>query len=264
LSEFRMEKDTLSIDSGVETRKVVRFIREVVKKADAKGVVLGLSGGIDSSVVGSLCVKALGRRRVLGLIMPSDHTPRNDTEDARTLSREWGIEVVEAQISPLVAGLVSVAGAERTRIADANAQARIRMAVLYYHANVRSYLVAGTGDRSEALLGYFTKWGDGGADFLPIAHLFKTQVQELGRYLGLPEQIVVKPPSPQLWPGHRASDELPAGYDRLDVFFHCLFDLKMSANRAASKAGVPFEVAKQVLEMNRRSAHKRALPPSLA
>lgn len=258
-----MEKDALAINPAAEARRIVKFIRDVVRNAGAKGVVLGLSGGIDSSVVGALCVNALGKGRVLGLMMPSDHTPRQDIEDARMLSKTWGIGVVEVRISPLVAGLVSVMGAGRTRIADANAQARTRMVVLYYHANVRGYLAAGTGDRSESLLGYFTKWGDGGVDFLPIAHLFKTQVQDLGRYLGLPDRVVAKPSSPQLWPGHRASDELPADYDRLDPVLHYLFDRKLSARQAASKAGVPLEVAERALEMNRKSAHKRALPPSL-
>ena len=124
-------------------------------------------------------------------------------------------------------------------------------------------LVAGTGDRSEILIGFYTKYGDGGVDFLPIAHLFKTQVRELGAQLGLPRNIVAKPSSPQLWPGHRATDEIPADYDKLDLVLHHVFDRRASARTAAAKAGVERSVVDEVLDMHRRSEHKRSLPPGL-
>lgn len=259
-----MARNPLSIDPNAETKRVVKFVRSRIKGADAEGVVIGLSGGIDSSVVGELCLRALGVGKVLAILMPSNHTPAQDVEDARMLSKAWGIDPVEVKISRLVEELVSLAGTKGTKIASANAQARIRMSILYYHANTRNYLVAGTGDKSEIALGYFTKWGDGGVDFLPIAHLYKTQVMELGRNLGLPNRIVTKPPSPRLWPGHRALDELPADYDELDLVLHYLFDMRLSPTGAATKAGVSMAVVKRVLEMHRKSAHKRALPPSLA
>lgn len=121
-----------------------------------------------------------------------------------------------------------------------------------------------TGDRSEELLGYFTKFGDGGVDFLPISHLYKTQVRRLGAHLGLPKNIVEKPASPQLWPGHKATDEIPAVYDRLDILLHHLFDLKASPHEAAFSAGLPVRVADKVLEMHRKTEHKRTMPPSLS
>ncbi|MDG7003384.1 MAG: NAD(+) synthase [Nitrososphaerota archaeon] len=108
-----------------------------------------------------------------------------------------------------------------------------------------------------------TKFGDGGADFLPIVHLYKTQTRQLGAHLGLPRRVVDKPASPQLWPGQRASDELPAEYDRLDVALHRLFDLKTGVDEAAADAGLPRSAVRKALEMHRKSAHKRALPPSL-
>ncbi len=241
----------------------MRFVRAVVAKAGAKGVVVGLSGGIDSAVVGALCVKALGKERVIAALMPSEHTPATDVEDARSLASAWGIEEVQVSISPLTDSLYSAVGEKGDKIARANVQARTRMTILYLIANTRGHLVAGTGDRSESLLGFFTKFGDGGTDFLPIAHLYKTQVRTLGTALGLPARIVDKPASPQLWPGHTAEEELPAGYRKLDIVMHSLFDLNLLPQAAASKAKVSLSVVDRVLEMNRKSAHKRALPPSL-
>ena len=255
---------SLGIRASREAARIAVFIRRTVDEARASGAVLGLSGGIDSAVVGALCVNALGKDRVLALLMPSDHTPRQDLEDARKLADAWGIRSEETPISRIVDDVTKSTSAEGTRMAKANVQARIRMVLLYYHANSLGYLVAGTGDKSEELLGYFSKWGDGGVDFLPIAHLYKTQVRELGAYLGLPRTVVEKPASPQLWQGQKATDEIPTDYDRLDVVLYHLYDLKAKPSEAAAKARVPLGVVESVLEMHDRTEHKRKLPPSLA
>jgi len=246
-----------------EARRIAAFVRAVVKDAAASGVVVGLSGGIDSAVVGAMCVRALGKDRVLGLLMPSDHTPAVDVKDAQRMTDSWGIRTFTIPISATAELITASAAVEATKIAKANVEARVRMILLYYFANSLGYLVAGTGDRSEALLGYFTKMGDGGVDFLPIVHLYKTQVRQLGAYLGLPKSVVEKPASPQLWPGHRASDEIPADYGKLDVVLHELFDLRGTKTSAAKKAGVPKAVSERVMQMHMKSAHKRAMPPSL-
>ncbi|HEY6283790.1 MAG TPA: NAD+ synthase [Nitrososphaerales archaeon] len=252
-----------SIDSRKETKKITAFVKKIVADASAGGVVVGLSGGVDSSVVGALCVRALGKERVLAVILPSDFTPKQDIEDAKALAESWQVKSSTVQISPLVRSFDNSVGMEGTRVARGNAVARIRMAILYYYANSLGYLVAGTGDRSESLLGYFTKWGDGGSDFMPIVHLFKTQVRELGAYLGLPKGVVEKPASPQLWAGHRATDETPSDYDKLDLVLHSLFDEKATKANAAKAAGVALHVVEEVLEMHNLSAHKRVIPPSL-
>ena len=251
------------IDSPKETKRITAFVRKIVADSTAGGVVVGLSGGVDSSVVGALCVRALGKDRVLAGLMPSDFTPKRDIEDAKALAKSWQIKSSTVQISSLLSSLGASVGIEGTKVARANAAARIRMAILYYYANSLGYLVAGTGDRSENLLGYFTKWGDGGSDFMPIVHLFKTQVRELGAYLGLPMGVVEKPASPQLWAGHKATDEIPADYDKLDVVLHSLFDKEATRAEAAKAGGVPLHVVDEVLEMHNRSAHKRVLAPSL-
>ena len=259
-----MTAPSLRIDAAAETQRISAFIARVVRRSPASGVVLGLSGGVDSAVTGALCVRALGKSRVVGLIMPSDHTPSGDTHDAQALAGSWGARSRMVPISAIVRAIEDSAGIEGTKISRANIEARARMAVLYYYANTLGYLVAGTGDRSEQLVGFSTKFGDGAADLLPIAHLYKTQVRLLARHLGLPKRIAEKPASPQLWPGHKASDELPADYDKLDVVLHWLFDLKAPAAKAAAKAGVGVEVAERALRMHLTSGHKRRLPPSLA
>jgi NAD+ synthase len=253
----------LGFDPAEEERRVVRFIRRTVAKADRKGAVVGLSGGVDSSVVGALCVEALGRERVLGALLPSRTTPALDVADARELAEGWGVELVEVGIAPAVDAVVAGAGEVNARLPSANVQARVRMTVLYYLANSRGLLVAGTGDRSEVLLGFFTKFGDGGADFLPIAHLFKTQVRAMALHLGIPERVALKPASPQLWPGHRAEEELPARYEELDPVLHLLFDSGISPDVASRRSGVRRSVVDQVVELHSRTWHKRALPPSL-
>ncbi len=259
-----MERDPLALDYERETKRIASFIQRTVGDSGAKGVVLGLSGGVDSAVVGALCVQTLGKDRVTGLLIPSAHTPPGDLEDAQVLGNLWGIRLMRFEISPLVDAITSGFPTEGDRVAKANVQARLRMTVAYYVANMNSLLVAGTGDRSESLVGYYTKYGDGGVDFLPIAHLYKTQVRGLGAHLGLPEVVVLKPASPGLWPGHTAAEELPADYNKLDIVLHYMFDRKLSPAKAAARAGIPVKVAQQALAMHDRGGHKRKMPPSLA
>lgn len=259
-----MDGGELALDLAEETGRVTSFIQKVVAEASAKGVVVGLSGGVDSSVTGGLCVRALGRENVLGLLMPSDHTPKEDIRDAAALAGVWRIRSEQVPISGAVRALTEAARIAGTKMARANVEARVRMVVLYYYANSLGYLVAGTDDKSENMLGFYTKFGDGGADFLPISHLYKTQVRELGAHLGLPKKVVEKPASPQLWPGHKATDEIPADYDRLDMALHYLFERKTTSIEAAKRAGVSAAAVDKALEMHRKSEHKRRMPPSLA
>lgn len=253
--------DDLELDNDKIEKEILGFVKTVVRGSGAKGAIVGLSGGIDSSVVGALCVRALGKRRVVGVLLPASHTPKTDIQDARGLADSWGIKTFEATIDGPFEAVVSSLPAGSGRVAQANVKARLRMVMLYYLANTLSMLVAGTGDRSEDSVGYFTKYGDGGADFMPISHLYKTQVRSLGTHLGLPRRIVTKPASPQLWPGHRATDEIPLDYDRLDLVLHCLLDRKMDVAKTARETGVERKVVETVLARYRSSEHKRTYPP---
>ncbi|TDA33111.1 MAG: NAD(+) synthetase [Hadesarchaea archaeon] len=240
-------------------QNILSFIREEVRKAGAKGVVLGLSGGLDSSTAAYLCVKALGNRRVLGLLMPDEVTTREDLEDAKLVAKTlciphklFDLTSLCHQIFPFFRG---------NRNAKGNVKARLRMVLLYYAANSKNLLVVGTSDRSELLMGYFTKYGDGGADLLPLGGLFKTQVRELARYLGVPARIVDKPSSPGLWPGQRAEEELGISYELLDSILHLKLDLGRDLSLIRKETGAKRELIERVLKRIERTEHKRRFPP---
>jgi NAD+ synthase len=250
------------LDYKVVERNIARFVSNVVSEAKADGVVLGLSGGIDSSVVATLCVKALGRERVVGIFMPASFTPSEDQSDARSLAEDLRISTFFVPMTPIVEKLLqAVPIKERKRVAVGNVLARMRMIVNYYVANSLNYLVAGTGDRSEILIGYFTKYGDGGADLLPIGHLYKTEVRELAAHLGLPLRLVSKASSPQLWEGQKATDEIPADYPTLDLILRRLFDANESASDIAKALNIHPDVVEAVQRAFERSQHKRTVLP---
>lgn len=250
-----------------KTNDTLDFIRETVKGANAAGVVVGLSGGVDSSVTATLSVRALGNNRVLGLLMPLEFTPSQDTDDAKELADWLGIRTEFVDIQGVCEAFFEKLNCDvdnpDQRIPMANVRARVRMIILYYYANLNNYLVVGTGDRSEGLIGYFTKYGDGGVDFEPIAHLYKTQVRELAKHLGVPEKIASKPSSPQLYPGHKATDEIPLDYEKLDPILTALFDDELSPIQTSQKTDTPIELVNQVLTRYNKSKHKRETPPML-
>ena len=264
------------------------FIRGQVGAAGASGVVFGLSGGIDSSVVAHLSARALGADRCLALIMPNESfTPDSETDDGLLVASRLGLRrkivpigavsdaAVGAAAGEAAAGEAAAGGQGETgrgdgadaRLAVGNLNARLRAALLYYEAQMRGYLVAGTDDRSEYLIGYFTKYGDGASDLLPIADLYKTQVQRLGEHLGVPRHIVEKSPSPHLWKGHDAAGELGMGYGEVDAILSGATGGvgtgvgEEEAARAAAAAGISEGSARRIASLNRASAHKRALPP---
>lgn len=241
------------------------FIRSYVKDAEANGLVLGISGGIDSSVVAILAVKALGAKRVTGLLLFEDEFKKgNDYEDAINLISKIKIRSVEFRITPIIDTFQDVlrrSGFRVSKIAFANIKARVRMVLLYAVANQKSLLVIGTGDKSEEQMGYFTKYGDGGVDFMPIAHLYKTDVKALGRKLGIPSRIIKKPSSPSLWKGHKAADELPVDYPILDKVLEQLFERKANANKWS---GASQKTVREVLKRYKLSKHKREYPPMIS
>ncbi len=254
---------TLNLPKTAE--EIYAFIQGMVKDAAAEGVVIGLSGGVDSSLTLALCAKALGSDKVLGVLMPTDFTPKKDVEDAQKLAEQFGITTryvnIQSSCDRLFEALGSKLADTGQRMVRANVYARMRMTILYYYANLRNYLVIGTGDRSEALIGFFTKYGDGGADLFPIIHLYKTQVRRLASYLGVPETVSRKPSSPQLYPGHMATDEIPLEYEKLDLILVGLFDRKASPVEVSCFTGIPAEVVEDVSRRFASTKHKRAFPP---
>jgi len=256
----------LDMDYSLVARRIASFISDYVGQSGAEGVVIGLSGGVDSSVAATLCVRALGNERVLGLVMPTQFTPTEDVEDARWLAGWLNVKHKTIPIDPIVEGYGRQLGhspdSQQLKMPFANLRARVRMSLLYFHANTHKLLVAGTGDRSESAIAYFTKWGDGGVDLLPLGSLFKSQVRRLGLHLGLPGRIAYKPSSPQLYPGHRATDEIPLDYDDLDVVLYLLLDKNMTAEEVSAETGIQLDAVRAVLSLHRRTGHKRAMPPT--
>jgi NAD+ synthase len=261
------DNDLLLIDLKKTTEKILDFISKIVGTSKDSGVVIGLSGGVDSSLTAVLCVKALGKDKVLGILMPTSFTPREDIEDASELAENLGIRTKIVEIDHVYKTLITTLkvneGDKKMRMPMANLLARIRMMVLYFYANVNNYLVAGTSDRSEALIGYFTKYGDGGADFLPICHLLKTNVRKLASFLNIPERIVLKPSSPQLYPGHKLSDELPLNYDLMDSILVGLFDQNLTPKKVFEINNVKIGDVLDIMARHKKTRHKRALPPMI-
>ncbi len=262
-----LKEKIIGIDCEKEVNLITSFIQRIVEEAGAKGVLVGLSGGVDSSLVVALCVKALGNDKVIGLIMPEDFTPKKDIQDAEELAGSLRIKLIYAPINTIVSTFIKSLNIDTKepyqKVPLANLRARVRMCILYYYANLYNYLVAGTGDKSEDLIGYFTKYGDGGVDFLPIAHLYKTQVRMLAEYLGVPKSIAYKPSSPQLYPGHKATDEIPLDYEQLDPVLYALFDLKLSPEEVSKLTNTSLSLIEGILRLHENSEHKRRYPKML-
>lgn len=231
--------------------EICKFIKEYVDKSNANGVIIGLSGGIDSSTVAFLCKRALGEKRVLGLIMPEKGVTREeDVEDALSIADMLGIEFKIIEINEILDALKRKLG-EGNKIAEANLKPRIRMTINYYFANNMNRLVAGTGNKSELMIGYFTKYGDGGVDFLPIGDLYKTEVFKLAEYIGVPERIIKKKPTAGLWVNQTDEDEIGMSYEELDEILKAI---EKGQRRGDDKF-------KRVEILVKNSKHKREMPP---
>lgn len=235
------------------------FIAHQLAASGRKGVVLGLSGGVDSALVAKLCTDALGPQRVLALGLP-EGKGGVDLRDARSYAKALGIRFRVVDIAPLVAALDAGLASKRSdRVARGNLRARVRMIVCYYVANTETRLVMGTGNKSELLTGYFTRWGDGGVDFLPIGDLYKTQVRAMARHLGVPDRIVDKTPTAGLWPGQTDEGELGISYDELDRVLLGI-ELQMETEAIAEKSGVRLAEVRRIEALVASSAFKRKPP----
>lgn len=256
----------LTLDNPQDTSDAVAtFIRDEVENAGRRTAVVGLSGGIDSALTAAMAVRALGAERVVTHTLPDGRvTPASDVEDAEHVAEALGVPcrriVLEAPLNALTSTLRG-AHVEPDEVAWGNAKARLRMIVNYLVAEAEDGLVLGTGNRSEILIGYFTKHGDAGVDLLPLGNVYKTQVRELARYLELPERVIGKPPSAGLWGGQTDEAEIGLSYETLDQVLSRLEDRGMSANEAAEALRIDRSEVERVAEMVRTSAHKRAMPP---
>lgn len=241
----------------IVANKISNWISKKVKESNTKGVVLGLSGGLDSSVVAILAKKAL-RNKVLGLILPC-HSDKKDVEDAELIAKKFGIKTEYIDLTPVYDNLIKILP-KGEKIAKGNLKPRLRMLILYYFANKLNYLVLGTGNKSELKIGYFTRYGDSGVDLLPIGDLYKTQVIELAKELGIPKEIIEKSPSAGLWSHQRDEDELGMEYKEIDIIIHYLLELKIEPKNVANKSGLSSKKVKRILDLMKKNRFKLEMP----
>jgi NAD+ synthase len=257
-------------DAAGYAREISSWLAARIAESGARTFVLGLSGGIDSAVVCGLATRAVGPDRVLGVIMPSSSNPDDAVQAARVASA-FGVRTLTVDLTSMArsfqASMPTEAALEALRIlpsgardeaaarlAMANVRPRLRMATLYYVANLVSGMVVGTGNKSEAMIGYFTKYGDGGVDLFPIIDLYKHEVREIAREIGVPQTVIDRPPSAGLWEGQTDESEIGLTYDQLDA--------ALAALESGQEQAIEPAVMQRVRQLHDRSAHKRSPVPA--
>jgi len=258
----KLIKRSLRIYPPAVECKLVAFIKRKVRGAGSKGAVVGLSGGMDSSVVAILCKNALRKINVLGISMPEvGVTNPRDVADARYVSNRLGVRFKVVDITPVLLGIRKnlFDFRAKARIPAANIRPRVRMTILYYYANLLNRLVVGSSNLSELLAGYFTKHGDNAVDLMPLGCLYKTQVRQLAAHLNVPNRIIERVPSAGLWRGQTDERELGLAYEKLDMIYAGL-DLGLKPDSIADVAGVKIENVNRFIERKRRIAHKLSMP----
>jgi NAD+ synthase len=248
----------LSINPKDISTVIKEFIRTYVESSGCPRVVLGLSGGVDSAVSAVLCKDAIGARNVHCVFLPDSTTPPIDRKHVALLTKTFHLRYKEFDISPFVYSFHQ-ALQQKKKMTLANIKPRVRMILLYQYANETSSLVCGTSNKSEILIGYFTKYGDGGVDFQPLGDLYKTQIYQLAAFLKIPAPIIRKPPTAGLWIGQTDEKELRMTYTTLDRILLCL-ELKMQTSEIQKMTHVSKAMIERVRKMRSTSQHKRRSP----
>ncbi|GKZ13166.1 NAD+ synthase [Haladaptatus sp. T7] len=253
-------------DEELDARRdhIVSFIRETVADAGTETAVLGLSGGIDSTLTAYLAAEALGTENLHGLVMPGAVSREDNMSDAEWVASELGISYDVFEINPIVDSFLDAySEAEGDHMAVGNARARTRAVMNYLVANHEGSVVLGTGNRTEALVGYFTKYGDGAVDCHPIGNLYKQQVRQLAKHVGAPDELAEKEATAGLWAGQTDEEELGIDYDTLDAILALHVDGPLSVSATARQVeGATADDVRRIGEMYDRSEHKRGVPPA--
>ena len=253
-----MTADSFPRATEDDAEELRSFIRDYVLKCGADGVVIGLSGGIDSAVVTKLAVDALGADKVHNMYLPSDLSPRSDLQCTEELSRLWNTDLEVINIQPALDAFRDLLCADMTPMDLGNASARCRMAMLYSRAKELNCIVVGTSNQSELMMGYFTKHGDGACDILPLANMYKTNVKQLARLLSVPAEIISKPPSAGFWEGQTDEDEMGVSYAVLDQVLYGL-EQEDSVRAIAENTGLNVEKIRSIRDRVSSMAHKRRM-----
>lgn len=253
-----------SIDWDTVVNDIATFMQERLEAAGADGYVLGVSGGLDSALAAKLAVDAVGADAVTGLVLPGAPTSEQNTADARELIDELGIEYSETDIEPLVETTAAATPGELDRLTVGNIRARARMVLLYTRANADNRLVIGPDNRSEYLLGYFTKFGDGAADVCPLGDLYKTEAYDLAAHVGLDDRFIEKTPTAELWEGQTDEGEIGASYEVIDAVLRRVVEGTETITDVVADDAVDADegTVRDLVAMHRQSEHKRTRPPT--
>ena len=259
---MKLTPSVLELNLTEVEKRIRRFIKEYVENAGAEGVVLGMSGGIDSGTVAALSSLSIGGDRVVGLMLPEKETHNSkDIEDAKFVAEKFGLETQICDITPVLESFYKTIPIfdQADRLCKGNIKARTRMIYLYYYANKLNRIVCGSSDKSETMMGYFTKWGDVAADISPLMDLYKTQVRKLAVHLGFPADLAAKPSTPALWPNQLAETELGIKYETLDLILYGL-ERFMTTEEIAQQLSLKKTLVEKVKGRWLAIEHKRRMP----
>lgn len=250
------------IDLAAAADEIRDFLADYLDSAGADEYVIGVSGGLDSALALQFAVEAVGPRRVMGYVLPGRPSAERHMTDARQLCTDLDVEYHEASIQPIVDAATAALPDDLPKETVGNTRARVRMVLLYEAANAHDGLVIGPDNRSEYLLGYFTKYGDGAADVAPLADLYKTEVFDLARHVDLPETFVEKTPTAELWAGQTDEGELGASYETIDAVLRHTVDDDRTVAECASETGIDATLVEAFVNLHEVTQHKRERPPS--
>ena len=252
----------LAINCAEITPKIHQFILETVENTGLNGVVVNVSGGIDSAVTVHLAVQALGPERVTAITIPErDVTPQSDITDVMLHCERLNLTCNTVDITPILHVMRDIMpGYDVTdRITCGNIRSRLRMIIAYHHANMEGKLVIGTSNKTELLTGFFTKHGDGGVDFMPLGDLWKYNIKQLAKYLEIPENIIKKAPSPGFFEGHTDEDELGMSYDNIDLILYS-YEQGLTIKEISEDLSIDAPEVRRILNRVKANQHKRANP----
>jgi NAD+ synthase len=258
---MKLTPSVLELDLSEIEKRIRRFIKKYVENSGADGIVVGLSGGIDSSTIAALSSLSIGGDRVLGLMLPEKETYNpKDIDDAKLVAEKFGLKTQICDITPVLESFYKTIPIfdQADKLCKGNIKARTRMIYIYYYANKLNRIVCGSSDKSETMMGYFTKWGDVAADISPIMDLYKTQVRKLAAHLGLPAELAAKPSTPALWPNQLAETELGIKYETLDLILYGL-ERFMTTEEIARQLNIENTLVKKVKNRWLSAEHKRRM-----
>ncbi len=248
----------LALDGDLATKVLTSFIADAVETTGTEGVVVGLSGGVDSALSAALAARALGPERVHSFFMPYRTSSPDSAADAERVTTALALEPTTIDISAMVDGYFDAAEPEADRVRRGNLMARVRMAILFDQAKKRGCLVLGTSNKTEILLGYSTIFGDNASSINPLGDLYKQQVWQLAAHLELPAEVVEKKPSADLWPGQTDEDELGFDYGTADEVLYLMFDRGLAPDEVVER-GYEREVVERITRLERAYRFKRRL-----